>query len=134
MKKNSFDQYDVDTALGTSNFYPGKYAVNVGKKEYMGYIYDDFVKHPDRGFGYYTYDFVLVNNGKIIAMGDEQLRCGGITSTCKEADFAEKVKLSPAYEKVKHLPVASPEELEEPVYRFFKSYKEYEDLVNKQNQ
>lgn len=63
-------QYDNDTILGVPNFPKGKYAVNVGKEEYLGYIYDEFVKVPEDG--YYAYDFALVNNGKVIAIGNEQ--------------------------------------------------------------
>lgn len=117
-------QYDLDTTLGMPNFLPGKYAVNVGKEEYLGYIYDEFIKVPENSCS--VYDFALVNNGKIIAIGNEQGRCGGITHSCKDDDFAEWVKKSPVYDKIKNLPVASPVELEEPIYRYFNSRKEYE--------
>ena len=129
--KNSFPfcQDDMDTSFGTPNFPKGKYVVNFGKNEYLGYIYDEFVKVPENG--YYTYDFVLVNNGKVIAMGNEQGRCGGITNSCKDDNFAERLKLSPVYDKVKHLPIASPNELEEPIYEYFNSYREYEAYKKK---
>ena len=119
--------YDADTVQGTPNFIPGKYAVNVGKGEYMGYIYDEFIKVPENSI---CYDFILVNNGKVIAMGDEQGRCGGITDTCENKDFAESIKRSPAYDKVKHLSVASPEELEKPIYIHFNSHEEYESYMS----
>lgn len=124
----NMNQYDQDTIQFTPNFIPGKYAVNKGKNEYMGLIYDEFIKDKDES--YYTYEFILVNNGKIIAMGNEQGRCGGITCYCKNKDFAERVKKSPAYEKVKHLPIASPDELEEPIYKYFTTSKEYEEYFN----
>lgn len=128
MKDFPFCQYDADTVQGTPNFLPGKYAVNVGKGEYMGYIYDEFIQVPENCN--YCYDFILVNNGKVIAMGNEQGRCGGITATCENKDFAERIKLSPAYDKVKHLPIASPEELEKPMYVHFDTYKEFERYMS----
>lgn len=134
MKEIDFDktqywqvQYDADTVFTTPNFLPGEYAVNVGKSEYMGYIYDEFIKLPEDSN--YAYDFVLVNNGKIIAIGDEQGRCGGITYSCKHADFETHLKRSPVYNKVKHLDIATPEELEEPIYVHFNTHKEYEDYI-----
>lgn len=120
-------QYDMDTIFSMPNFPSGKYAVNVGKKEYLGYIYDEFVKVPEDG--YYTYEFALVNNGKVIAIGDEQGRCGGVTYSCRDNNFVDKLKQSPVYDKVKHLPVATSEELEEPIYKYFNSYKEYEEYM-----
>lgn len=129
MKDFPFCLYDADTVQGIPNFLPGKYAVNVGKGEYMGYIFDEFVKVPENG--YYAYDFILVNNGKIIAMGVEQGYCGGITYTCENEAFAERLKLSPVYDKVKHLPIASPKELEKPIYMYFHSQKEYEEFMER---
>jgi hypothetical protein len=117
-------QYDLDTIQGIPNFPSGKYAVNVGKKEYMGYIYDEFIKVPEDG--YYAYDFALVNNGKVIAIGDEQGRCGGVTYSCRDKNFEDRLKLSSVYNKVKHLPIAMSEELEEPIYKYFNSHDEYE--------
>lgn len=128
MEEFNICQYDQDTILFTPNFIPGKYAVNKGKNEYMGLIYDEFIKDKDNER--FVYDFILVNNGKIIAMGDEQGRCGGITCYCKNKDFTERIKTSKAYEKVKHLPIASPEELEEPIYKYFATAKEYEEYFN----
>lgn len=124
-----FSQYDVDTCQGTPNFPKGKYAVNVGKKEYMGYIHDEFVKVPEDG--YYTYEFALVNNGKVIAIGNEQGRCGGVTHSCRDKDFEDRLKKSPVYDKVKHLPIATEDGLEEPIYRHFNSYMEYEKYMRK---
>ena len=124
MEEFNFFQYDADTKMGTPNFPPGKYAVNVGKGEYMGYIYDEFIKVPENS--HYAYDFILVNNGKIIAIGNEQGRCGGITCTCENTEFEVYLKRSPAYDKVKHLPIASSEELEKPIYVHFNTYEEYE--------
>lgn len=120
-------QYDSDTISGMPNFLKGNYVVNVGKKEYLGYIYDEFIKVPEDGD--YCYDFVLVNNGKVIAMGDEQGRCGGVTYSCKNSNFVEMLKSSPVYDKVKHLPVATSEELEEPIYKYFDNYQEYEEFL-----
>ena len=128
MEEFNFCQYDADTTMGTPNFLPGKYAVNVGKGEYMGYIYDEFIQVPENS--HYAYDFILVNNGKIIAMGNEQGRCGGITYTCENTEFEDKLKSSPAYDKVKHLPIATPEELEKPIYVHFNTYKEYERYMS----
>lgn len=131
LPKNSFPFYqdDIDTCQGIPNFPKGKYAVNVGKKEYLGYIYDEFVKVPEDG--YYVYDFALVNNGKVIAIGNEQGRCGGITYSCRDKDFEDRLKKSPVYDKVKHLPIATESELEEPIYRHFNSYMEYEKYMRK---
>lgn len=128
MEEFNICQYDQDTDLGFRNFYPGNYAINKGKNEYLGLIYDQFIKDKDES--YYTYEFILVNNGKIISMGNEQWRFGGITCSCKNKDFAERIKTSKAYEKVKHLPIASPEELEEPIYKYFTTAKEYEEYFN----
>ena len=122
-------QYDNDTILGVPNFPKGKYAVNVGKKEYLGFIYDEFIKVPEDG--YYTYKFALVNNGKVIAIGNEHGRCGGVTYSCRDNNFVDKLKQSPVYDKVKHLPVATEDELEEPIYRHFNSYMEYEKYMRK---
>ena len=122
-------QYDNDTILGVPNFPKGKYAVNVGKEEYLGYIYDEFVKVPEDG--YYAYEFALVNNGKVIAIGNEQGRCGGVTYSCRDKDFEDRLKKSPVYDKVKHLPIATEGELEEPIYRHFNSYIEYEKYMRK---
>lgn len=119
-----FDQYDADTELFTPNFIPGKYAVNSGKSECMGYIFDECIKSSDIPY----YEFVLINNGKIVAFGDEQGRCGGILSDCKDENFLERLQKSIIYDKVKHLPIA--EELEEPIYKYFDSY---EDLQNYKN-
>lgn len=129
--KNSFPfcQDDMDTCQGTPNFPKGKYAVNVGKKEYLGYIYDEFVKVPEDG--YYTYDFALVNNGKVIAIGDEQGRCGGVYCSCRDKNFEDRLKKSPVYDKVKHLPIATIDELEEPIYKYFNSHDEYEKYMAK---
>lgn len=129
--KNSFPlcQDDMDTCQGTPNFPKGKYAVNVGKKEYLGFIYDEFVKVPEDG--YYTYDFALVNNGKVIAIGNEQGRCGGVTDSCRDKNFEDWLKKSPVYDKVKHLPIATSEELEEPIYKYFNNYEEYEEYMTK---
>ena len=131
MKDFPFCLYDADTVQGTPNFIPGKYAINLGKgkDEYMGYIFDEFIKYPEDN--HWNYDFILVNNGKIIAMGNEQVRCGGITDTCEDKDFAERLKLSPVYDKVKHLPIASPKELEKPIYMYFHSQKEYEEFMER---
>lgn len=123
-----FQQYDLDTTFGTPNFIPGKYAVNKGKECYMGYIYDEFIKDTDN---IWCYNFALVNNGKVIAIGDEQMRSGGITHTCREKDFETFLKKSPIYEKVCHLPIANKDELEEPEYVHFKTYKEMSDYLNK---
>ena len=120
-------QDDLDTIQSTPNFPKGKYAVNVGKKEYMGYIYDEFVKVPENG--YYTYDFALVNNGKVIAIGDERGRCGGITDSCRDKYFEDWLKKSPVYDKVKHLPIATEDELEEPIYKYFNIYAEFEEYI-----
>lgn len=120
-------QYDADTISGISNFPSGKYAVNVGKKEYLGYIYDEFVKVPEDG--YYVYDFALVNNGKVIAIGNEQGRCGGVTYSCRDKDFEDRLKKSPVYDKVKHLPIATSDELEEPIYKYFNSSEEYDEYM-----
>lgn len=117
-------QDDMDTILSMPNFPKGNYAVNVGKKEYLGFIYDEFVKVPEDG--YYTYEFALVNNGKVIAIGDEQGRCGGVTYSCRDNNFVDKLKQSPVYDKVKHLPIATEGELEEPIYKYFNSHDEYE--------
>lgn len=125
--KYIFQQYDSDTTLGTPNFIPGKYAVNNGKGCYMGYIYDEFVKNTDN---IWCYDFALVNNGKVIAIGNEQVRSGGITHTCHEKDFETFLKKSPIYGMVSHLPIANEDELEKPEYRRFKSYKEMSDYFN----
>jgi hypothetical protein len=122
-------QDDMDTCQGTPNFPKGKYAVNVGKKEYMGYIYDEFIKVPEDG--YYTYDFALVNNAKVIAIGNEHGRCGGVTYSCRDNNFVDKLKQAPVYDKVKHLPVATSEELEEPIYKYFNSHDEYEKYMAK---
>ena len=122
-------QYDNDTILGVPNFPKGKYAVNVGKEEYLGYIYDEFVKVPEDG--YYAYDFARANNGKVIAIGNEQGRCGGVTYSCRDKDFEDRLKKSPVYDKVKHLPIATESELEEPIYRYFNSYMEYEKYMRK---
>ena len=48
MKDFPFCLYDADTVQGTPNFIPGKYAINLGKgkDEYMGYIFDEFIKYP----------------------------------------------------------------------------------------
>lgn len=124
-----FCQDDADTIQSTPNFPAGKYAVNKGKKEYMGYIYDEFVKVPEDG--YYAYDFALVNNGKVIAIGDERGRCGGITDSCRDKYFEDWLKKSPVYDKVKHLPVATEDELEEPIYKYFNTYAEYEEYMTK---
>ena len=126
--KRLFQQYDSDTTFGTPNFIPGKYAVNKGKECYMGYIYDEFVKDTNN---IWCYNFALVNNGKVIAIGDEQVRCGGITHTCREKNFETFLKKSPVYEKVKNLPIASENDLEEPEYRYFNTYKEMQDYINK---
>jgi uncharacterized membrane protein YvbJ len=125
--KYQIQQYDSDTTFGTPNFIPGEYAVNKGKECYMGYVYDEFVKNTDN---IWSYDFALVNNGKVIAIGDEQMRCGGITHTCREKDFETFLKKSPVYGKVSHLPIANEDELEEPEYRHFKSYEELSDYLN----
>ncbi len=125
--KRLFQQYDSDTTFGTPNFIPGKYAVNKGKECYMGYIYDEFVKDTDN---IWCYKFALVNNGKVIAIGDEQVRCGGITHTCREKDFETFLKKSPVYEKVKDLPIASENDLEEAEYRYFNTYEEMQDYIN----
>ena len=128
MSDNSlFQQYDSDTTLGTPNFIPGKYAVNKGKECYMGYIYDEFIKDTDN---IWCYHFALVNNGKIIAIGNEQMRSGGITHTCREKDFETFLKKSPIYEKVSHLPIANEDELEEPEYIHFNTHKEMSDYLN----
>lgn len=124
-----FCQDDADTIQSTPNFPKGKYAVNKEKKEYMGYIYDEFVKVPEDG--YYAYDFALVNNGKVIAIGDERGRCGGITDSCRDKYFEDWLKKSPVYDKVKHLPVATEDELEEPIYKYFNTYAEYEEYMTK---
>ena len=124
-----FCQDDADTIQSTPNFPKGKYAVNKGKKEYMGYIYDEFVKVPEDG--YYAYDFALVNNGKVIAIGDERGRCGGITDSCRDKYFEDWLKKSPVYDKVKHLPIATEDELEEPIYKYFNTYAEYEEYMTK---
>lgn len=131
LPKNSFPfcQDDMDTCQGIPNFPKGKYAVNVGKREYMGYIYDEFVKVPEDG--YYVYDFALVNNGKVIAIGDEQGRCGGVYSSCRDKNFEDRLKKSPVYDKVKHLPIATEDELEEPIYMYFNNYEEYEEYMKK---
>lgn len=97
--------------------------MNEGKKEFMGYIYDKFIKVPEGN--QWNYDYVLVNNGKVIAMGSEQVRCGGISSSCKDADFGERLKVSPCYDKVKHLPIATKDELEEPIYKYSQTADEY---------
>lgn len=129
LPKNSFPfcQDDMDTCQGIPNFPKGKYAVNVGKKEYLGYIYDEFVKVPEDG--YYAYDFALVNNGKVIAIGDEQGRCGGVYCSCRDKNFEDRLKKSPVYDKVKHLPIATEDELEEPIYKHFDSHTEYENYM-----
>jgi hypothetical protein len=124
-----FCQDDMDTCQEVPNFPKGKYAVNVGKKEYLGYIYDEFVKVPEDG--YYVYDFALVNNGKVIALGDEQGRCGGVYSSCRDKYFEDWLKKSPVYDKVKHLPIATEDELEEPIYKYFNTYTEYEEYMTK---
>lgn len=129
-KKIMVQQYDMDTMCYTPNFIPGRYAVNAGKTEYMGYIYDEFIKHPEDS--YMCYDFILVNNGKIIAMGDEQGRCGGITCSCRDVGFPERLKKSRAYDKVAHLPIASSDELEEPIYKYFGTYQEYQEFFKEQ--
>lgn len=127
--KNSFPfcQDDMDTSFGTPNFPPGKYAVNVGKKEYLRFIYDEFIKVPEDG--YYAYDFALVNNGKVIAIGNEQGRCGGVTDSCRDKNFEDRLKKSPVYDKVKHLPIATEDELEEPIYKYFDSHTKYENYM-----
>lgn len=127
--KNSFPfcQDDMDTYQGTPNFPKGKYAVNVGKKEYLGYIYDEFIQVPEGSC--YTYHFALVNNGKVIAIGDEQGRCGGVYSSCRDKNFEDRLKKSPVYDKVKHLPIATEDELEEPIYKHFDSHTEYENYM-----
>ena len=122
-------QDDMDTILSMPNFPKGNYAVNVGKEEYMGFIYDEFIKVPEDG--YYTYEFALVNNGKVIAIGDEQGRCGGVTYSCRDNNFVDKLKQSPVYDKVKHLPIATSEELEEPIYKYFNSHREYEEYMER---
>lgn len=122
-------QYDMDTCQGTPNFPKGKYAVNVGKKEYLGFIYDEFIQVPEDG--YYTYDFVLVNNGKVIAIGNEQGRSGGVTYSCRDNNFEDMLKKSPVYDKVKHLPIATEDELEEPIYMYFNSHREYEEYMER---
>lgn len=131
LPKNSFPFYqdDMDTCQDIPNFPKGKYAVNVGKKEYLGYIYDEFVQVPEDG--YYAYDFALVNNGKVIAIGDEQGRCGGVYSSCRDKNFEDRLKKSPVYDKVKHLPIATEDELEEPIYKYFDSHTEYEKFMKK---
>ena len=128
-EKRLFQQYDLDTTFGTPNFIPGEYAVNKGKECYMGYIYDEFVKNTDN---IWCYKFALVNNGKVIAIGDEQMRCGGITHTCREKDFETFLKKSPVYEKVKGLPIATENDLEEAEYRYFNTYKEMQDYINEE--
>lgn len=124
-------QYDMDTCQGIPNFPKGKYAVNVGKKEYLGFIYDEFVQVPEDG--YYSYDFVLVNNGKVIAIGDEQGRCGGVYCSCRDKNFEDRLKKSPVYDKVKHLPIATEDELEKPIYMYFNNYEEYEEYMTKKS-
>ena len=125
--ENDILRYDLDTSFDIPNFCPGKYAVNEGKKEFMGYIYDEFIKVPE--VNQCNYDYVLVNNGKVIAMGNEQGRCGGISSSCKDADFEKRLKVSLCYDKVKHLPIATKDELEEPVYKHFQTEREYEEYM-----
>lgn len=122
-------QDDLDTVQGMPNFLKGNYAVNVGKKEYLGFIYDEFVQVPEDG--YYAYDFALVNNGKVIALGDEQGRCGGVYCSCRDKNFEDRLKKSPVYGKVKHLPIATEDELEEPIYKYFDSHTEYEKFMKK---
>lgn len=124
-----FCQDDADTIQRMPNFPAEKYAVNVGKREYMGYIYDEFIKVPEDG--YYAYDFALVNNGKVIAIGDERGRCGGVTDSCRDKYFEDWLKKSPVYDKVKHLPIATEDELEEPIYKYFNTYAEYEEYMTK---
>ena len=123
--------YDADTCLGMPNFPPGNYVVNKDKEELLGYIYDKCVKVPDDGE--FVYDYVLINNGKIIALGNERWRCGGITCDCKDTNFIDKLKKSPVYDKVRHLPIASSDELEEPIYRYFETYKEYLNYQKNKN-
>lgn len=130
MLKENFCQYDQDTNFMTPNFTPGNYVVNKGKKEYLGYIYDEFIKDDDTA--YYVYSFILVNNKKIIAMGKEEGRSGGITCSCKMGNFKEMIKKSPVYDKVKHLPIASENELEKPIYKYFSTVQEYEQYFNNQ--
>ena len=125
--ENDILRYDADTSFDIPNFCPGKYAVNKGKKEFMGYIYDEFIKVPEANQCFY--DYVLVNNGKVIAMGDERGRCGGISRSCKDADFEKRLKGSPCYDKVKHLPIATKDELEEPIYKYFQTEREYEEYI-----
>lgn len=129
-KKIVLAQYDMDTIPYAPGFYPGEYAINPGKNEYMGYIYDEIIKHPEDSD--MCYDFILVNNGKIIAMGDEQGRCGGITCSCRNVGFPERLKKSRAYDKVAHLPIALSDELEEPIYRYFGTYQEYQEFFKEQ--
>lgn len=113
-------KYDSDTIFTTSNFIPGKYIVNPGKLSYMGYVYEEMFRYPENSS---IYDFVLVNKGEIIALGDELGTCGGILCDCTNDNFEQELKKSSVYSKVKHLPIAV--ELEKPIYKYFNSYNEY---------
>lgn len=52
-----------------------------------------------------------------------------MTYSCRDKDFEDRLKKSPVYDKVKHLPIATSDELEEPIYKYFYSSEEYDEYM-----
>lgn len=123
-KSMIFPMYDIDTNQKTFNFYPSeelKIRIINGKKIFFTekFAYTEIIYSTDN-FNY-TYTYAYVYNKKLVALGEEQGRYGGITYILTEEKDAKQIveKLGKSdfnddkllYEKVKGMEIATLEEM-----------------------
>lgn len=116
--------YDADTVLFTPNFIPGeKHDVRIidgdlvnfdGNLPFTNIIYSTQA-------GMYCYDYAYIYKGKLVAIGEERGRCGGLTHILTKEENPKEIieRLSKSnnddskllYEKIKDIKIAISEEL-----------------------
>lgn len=124
MPKNMIPMYDCDTPMFMPNFMPSeKFMERIIDGIRVSFDYDiaytDVIyssEHP-----YYCYSYAYVYKGKLVAIGEELGRCGGITHILsKEKDARQIVNNlkdctskedNLLYEKIKDMEIAKEEEL-----------------------
>lgn len=123
MPKN-FCMYDADTKFNEPNFIPGeKHDARIIDGELVDFDGNlpltNIIYSTEAGR--YCYDYAYVYKGKLVAIGEERGRCGGLTHILtKEKNPKEIIeRLGKSndsdskllYEKIKDLKIATPEEL-----------------------
>ena len=115
--------YDNDTLFSMLNFNPAAiHPVRIIDDDTVNFDgklpYTEIIKSEESD--YYCFSYALVYKGKLVALGEEQGYCGGITcNLTKESNPKKIIKLLNEfdansrllYEKIKDMEIATPEEL-----------------------